>query len=484
MMIFFSGQHFWFLSLLIPVMMLAAVCDVLAQPVPSGALKPHPNNPRYFTDSTGKAIYLTGSHVWDNFQDWGGPTPKFNYSDYLDFLKAHHHNFIRLWVGESTKGQKSKEVIRNPMRWERIGPGIANDGKPKFDLTKFDQTYFDRLRFRVLEAGKRGIYVSVMLFNGIYDWTNHPFNAANNVNRINGDLNHGGDGKEVHTLAIPKVNRLQEAYVLKVIQTVNDLGNVLYEVANEMGVHSLNWQYHIINYIRNCEKKMPKQHPIGMTWGWPGSNQALFDSPADWISPGDGDSYDSDPPASNGAKIIISDTDHLNIINTPTPEWVWKSFLRGLNPILMDVLQNKAPGINEKWNELGRPSLHPTRHAMGQTLKYAKRIDLSRMVPHGELTSTQYCLADPGSEYLVYLPRSSFRRREKVLEFFGIGKEISLNLMSPGGLFHFEWFNPTNGQIQDGGIVEGGRIQFFKSPFRGDAVLYAYRLDSKARPSK
>ena len=29
------------------------------------------NNPNYFTDGSGKTGYLTGSHTWNDFQDWG-----------------------------------------------------------------------------------------------------------------------------------------------------------------------------------------------------------------------------------------------------------------------------------------------------------------------------------------------------------------------------------------------------------------------------
>src|SRR5271154_3833067 len=29
------------------------------------------NNPNYFSDGSGKAVYLTGSHTWNDFQDWG-----------------------------------------------------------------------------------------------------------------------------------------------------------------------------------------------------------------------------------------------------------------------------------------------------------------------------------------------------------------------------------------------------------------------------
>lgn len=35
----------------------------------NSTLKRLPSNPRYFTDNSGKAIFLTGSHTWENFQD-------------------------------------------------------------------------------------------------------------------------------------------------------------------------------------------------------------------------------------------------------------------------------------------------------------------------------------------------------------------------------------------------------------------------------
>lgn len=33
------------------------------------------SNPRYFTDGTGKAIYLTGMHTWGNLHDFGQDDP-------------------------------------------------------------------------------------------------------------------------------------------------------------------------------------------------------------------------------------------------------------------------------------------------------------------------------------------------------------------------------------------------------------------------
>jgi len=44
------------------------------------------------------------------------------------------------------------------------------------------------------------------------------------------------------------------------------------------------------------------------------------------------------------------------------------------------------------------------REAMGSTLTYANRMNLAVMTPQSNLSSTHYCLANPGSEYLVYQP--------------------------------------------------------------------------------
>ncbi|MDI7276892.1 MAG: DUF6298 domain-containing protein, partial [Anaerolineae bacterium] len=320
----------------------------------SGPLKVHPGNPRYFTDGSGRAVYLTGSHCSPSLQEHeDGEHPPFDFAAYLDFLQEHYHNFVRLWAwegGASWIGEVARQVPE-PMPYLRTGPGTALDGRPKFDLTQWNPAYFDRLRARVSAANERGIYVSVMLFQGWSierkkshrenPWFAHPFNRENNVNGIDGDANGDGEGEEVHTLAIPAVTRIQEAYVRKVVDTVNDLDNVLYEVTNESPIGSAEWQYHIVRTIQEYEASKPKQHPVGMSYfysGVAGAMNALYAGPADWIAPGnDGQvfRYHDEPPAADGRKVILSDTDHFFGVGGDE-KWVWKSFTRGLNPIFMD----------------------------------------------------------------------------------------------------------------------------------------------------
>lgn len=64
-----------------------------------GPLRVSPINPRYFTDDRGQAIYLTGSHTWANLVDIRREgDPPFDYREYLDFMQAHGHNFMRMWT--------------------------------------------------------------------------------------------------------------------------------------------------------------------------------------------------------------------------------------------------------------------------------------------------------------------------------------------------------------------------------------------------
>ena len=446
-----------------------------------GPLSPHPGNPRYFTDGSDRAVYLTGSHTWGNMQDQLSPDPdvKFDYPAYLDWTAAHGFNFIRGWHWEQAAwdNHTREKLLVSPLPFQRTGPGKALDGEPRFDLTKFNAEYFDRLRSRVMEAGQRGIYVSVMLFEGfsvdnrnpeysLNPWMGHPFNGRNNINSIDGDPAGTGSGKAVHTLAFPQITAIQDTYVRRVVDAVNDLDNVLYEIGNEMCTESAEMQYHMIDLIHDYEAGKPKQHPVGMTSGGGGEmrlkTEALFAGPADWISTGHGPGlpYRDDPPAADGTKVLITDTDHLWGLGA-TQGWVWKSFTRGLNPILMDPYEPLL-GLDQfpRWGAIHRrdfPMWEYIRRNLAHTLAYANRMNLVAMAPRGDLASSGYCLANPGTEYLVYLPD---------------GGSVSVDIPAGSGSFSIEWFNPTTEQRVSDGIREVDAGWTLWAPFAGDAVLY------------
>lgn len=438
----------------------------------AGPLRVSADNPRYFADPTGNVIYLTGAHTWNNLIDMSrAESPVgFDFDAYLRFLETHGHNFVRLWAWDSTlwdtraNGKLGKDFVHHvaPLPWMRSGPGLALDGKPKFDLEKFDPGYFERLRARVSAAGRRGIYVSVMLFEGWglmhgnqgraapagWAWRSHPFHPSNNVNRIEGGLGGTEVRGRVHRLTNPAVNQLQRAYLQQVVDTVNDLDNVLYEVINEGGDHS--WDWWVVKTIRDYEKTKPKQHPIGITGHGAERLASMLASQADWISPGRADGYAEDPPAWDGKKVSILDTDHIWGVGG-NPGWVWKSFLRGHNPIFMDPYDGSvlgAPG-DRQWEAI--------RRALGHARQLANRVNLAALTPRNDLASTKYCLANPGHEYIIYQPKT--------------GESFSVQLMPAA--YRFEWIDAMKGMASGRGDIDatGSALQF-KAPFESAAVLY------------
>jgi len=201
----------------------------------SGPLRVSKRNLRYFEDAQGQIVYLTGSGDFLSLVDTGytDPPAAFDFTAYLAFLQRHNHNFIRMWTRDNVIDTESGfPAYAAPLPWARTGPGPALDGKPKFDLTKYDPEYFRRMRARVTQAGQQGIYVSIMLFEGWTQrfatkpgrWDGNPFNLRNNINGIDGDPRNTGAGTSVHTLDIPAITRLQEAYIRQVVDTVNHLG--------------------------------------------------------------------------------------------------------------------------------------------------------------------------------------------------------------------------------------------------------------------
>ena len=488
----------------------------------AGPLRVSAANPRYFSFGSGdaadrKAVYLTGSHIWNNFHDGMGPgaecagqPEQLDYGAYLAFLKQHGHNFIRLWRWEQFKSQAAGggyHLCMTPQPWLRTGPGTAIDGQPQFDLSRFDPAFFDRLRERVVAAGSQGIYVAVMFFDG---WAlhlspapdnvqGHPFHAANNINGI-------GINSIVDYQVLPldpRVEALQAAYLRQVVDTLHDLPNVLYEVANEssgggsvdrefaeaLGLgeppewgDSTEWQYWVIDVVKRYEAQQGyAQHPMGITMQFPVADQRrvndpLYNSAAEWISPGYDDEIFADgghpmapgspgsrwyvnPPASDGRKVVITDTDHY-APGQGDALWAWKSFLRGHHPILMDfgLISGLAP------DDPGYQAFEPARYAMGDTLRYAERMNLIAMAPRGDLSSTGYVLANPGAEYLVLQP-------SELAEAFTVTLEP--------GTYTAEWYSVTTRETQAaaGQLTASAEPASFTASFAepGPVVLYLKR---------
>ena len=451
------------------------------------------SNTNYFKDANGTVLILNGSQTWNTFQDWGsnGSPQTLDFDAFVKFLVAHGHNFTLLWITELPKfsgfpstGTSQPDLTVSPLPWRRTGPGNATDGLPKFDLTRLDQGFFDRLRTRVQALHKAGIYVGVYPFTG--EWLNifrgpvdgYPFTGANNINGVDDGYTGGRKGIGSVTMNAPNaITRFQDAYVEKVVDTLNDLPNVLWIVSEEAPANSTWWNDHQISHIRAYESKKPQQHPIGYAALIGAPDTILYNSDADWVAP----QVRISPATSCGSgkptcKVNINDSDHSyfgmwNDTAQQNRNYAWQNFMVGNQVLFMDPYVVYYPresrnlcvsptnvicsGPDRRWDNF--------RDNLGYILRYSRKLNLANIAPRSSLCSTGYCLAQTprlGAEYLVYAPS-------------GGAFTVDLSAMPSSRKLDVEWFNPASGASTIGDPVPAGSSSpSFVPPFSGDAVLY------------
>ncbi len=452
-------------------------------------------NANYFRDAKGNVLILNGSQTWNTLQDWGseGSPQSLDFQAFIRFLAGHGHNFTLLWRVEMPKfcslpvtQSSPPDFTVSPQPWMRTGPGKATDDGLKFDLTKFDQSYFDRLRSRTEALRDAGIYAGVYLFTGEFlnlfrcPSDGYPFTGANNVNGIDDGYTGGPKGTNSITMSAPNaITRFQDAYVEKVIDTLNDLPNVLWIVSEEAPDNSTWWNSHQISHVRMYESRKRYQHPIGYAGLIPNTratDQTIYNSDADWVAPG----VRISPARSCGdgrptCKVVVNDSDHSYWeMWKETPQqnrnYAWENFMSGNQVLFMDpylvyyprqdrnLCGSPTHGIctspDERWENF--------RSNLGYILRYSRRLNLARVTPHNSLSSTGNCLAQipaAGAEYLVYAPS-------------GGSFTVDLGAMPRERKLAVEWFNPATGAVMVGEPVHSGSSQRFTPPFTGDAVLY------------
>jgi hypothetical protein len=281
------------------------------------------------------------------------------------------------------------------------------------------------------------------------------------------------------TMTAPNViTGFQDAYVKKVIDTLNDLPNVLWIVSEEAPTRSAWWNSHLISFVRAHERGKRYQHPIGYaTLGEKLMDSVLYNSDADWVAPWARIS----PPASCGTgkpacKVNVNDSDHSYFgMWNETPQknrnYAWENFTNGNQVLFMDPYLVHYPrdrrnlclatvhGIGSKPD----PRWENFRDNLGYILRYSRKLDLARVIPSPSLCSTRHCLAQTpaaGAEYLVYAPA-------------GGPFTVDLSAQPDSRRLAVEWFNPATGETRAQDPVKAGApSQSFTPPFRGDAVLY------------
>jgi len=228
----------------------------------------------------------------------------YDYKLWADWAAEHGINHIRAYPPLSWKHienftKENGGSLKNMLfPYEETEPGSR-----QFDLTKFDEKYWQRFRRQCEYLQSKGIIIHLLMWNGWQlrasdtpgrdksdiDWAGHFFNPANNVNSFTDHL--GPDLEKryaiYHSVADKNSDlvKAQKAWFCKLVEMTADMDNVYYDLVHEIKEHHRNWrkvkpwieQMALAVRSRSTELQPGKPVIIGMDTG------GLSEVQRDWI---------------------------------------------------------------------------------------------------------------------------------------------------------------------------------------------------------
>jgi len=388
----------------------------------------------------------------------------FNYVKYLDTLAVSGLNGTRTWAGAYCEPPGAFSIADNTLApktgrficpWARSDqPGYANGGT-KFDLARWDDAYFKRLKDFMKHASKRGIVVELNLFCPFYEesmWRLSPMNAANNINNL-------GTVARTNVYTLERHGGLlavQEAMARKVVAELKDFDNVYYEICNEpyFGGVTLDWQHHMADVISETERGLGVRHLISQNIA---NHKAKVENPHPAVS-----IYNfhyASPPETvalnYGLNKLIGDneTGFRGTNDAPYRMEAWDFITAGGG--LFNNLDYSFTAGHEDGTYV-YPASQPGcgnanfRRQIRFLSELIRRLDFVRMHPDESVLQgalprgvTARALVEPAQSYLFYV-RSPWQT-EKSNSSHGASfadNEIVLKIALPDGKFMAEWFDP------------------------------------------
>jgi len=459
-------------------------------------------------------ILLFGSQTWDDLQDQdtSASPAAFNFTNYIAFLKSHNHNATILWHKDIPQfcnwgAGGTWRIADSGFPWARSATTGASDGGNKWDLSTFNQSYFDRTRARALQLYGSGLYAVVELFDGLGLTVNRcgnssptgdgfPFTGVNNINSVDDGYTSGAQGEGSMTMtSLNSINTFQDAYIRKIIDTLNDVPNVIWEISEEAPTGSTFWQNHVISVIQSYEATKPFQHQVlypTLNVNSP-NDPSLYNSAANMVAPLGATSIGNYhvvqvSGCGTGApacKTILNDSDHSYFglwqeTNQQNRNFLWENVTRGASVMFMDPYAIFAGASNPNWTNRNN-CITPvngvctggvdTRYdnfrdnfGYAANLVNSRVLNLAAMSASTSLCSTTYCLANNANasfEFIVYAPS-------------GGAFTVNLSNQSAHNIL-VQWLDPANGAYTAGTTIQGGSsTQSFTPPWGSarDAILY------------
>ena len=433
-------------------------------------------NGHYF-EYNGKPVFLVGLGSWTpiNHND-------FDYVAHNQWYQLYGINYNRITLTSTWYTDHLKHVFP----WNRSTTAGANDGGNKFELNDWDPVFWDRLKGYLQDCEDRGIIVCIQFFDecsveaGSKRWNHHPFNPQNNINSIpdldTTDASYSsstGWSKTFYNVNNSVLMTLQDIYMQKLLDETSQYENVIYEMANEYGGEGSTqfpghfaWPQHWIEFFNDYETangvqllltNMPFGEDYDQAEYFAVSGIDSIDAYRQFPSYRDvqgvndflGAHYNKGKPIFAG-KIGNDVGEERGNVNDNRKR-LWTLFVSGGAG---SGIKGSCWGIVDWTDDRTMEEMVSNIHNFIET-----GVEFWDMTPSDNLitSGTAYCLANVGTEYVVYLPD---------------GDSVTVDLSGARGTLNVEWYNPKDGTYYAERHVIGGGRESFTPPFTDDAVLH------------
>ena len=430
---------------------------------PAHPIRLHPENPNVFS-FRGRPTLLVASG-----EHYGALVNlDFDYVRYFAELQRHGFNVTRVFTGTYVEPLSSNPLGHENTLSPRPGRYLApwaraseDAEEEKYDLARWNEAYFARLRSLVAEAGRRGVVVELTLFSVYYNedtWRTSPLYVANNVNGI-GARTH----QQVYRVAgNGRLLGAQEALVRKLVRELRGYDNVIFEVMNEpwggpcdhtAATCSIRrWQDRIVSLIWEAERGAPR-HLIAEDVGH-GATAEHGTRNLEHLRPHPRVSvlqYHYAPPAAARENLDLrrvlgdNETGLLGLHERPYRTEGWRFLLAGgglFNNLDWGYTPTDEAGDSGEFRIAFAP--YAARASSGGELlqkqiaflrRFVSALPFVRMRPQTGLLAGSFpagvapaVLADPGRAYAVYLAGGPVR---------------GLRLQLPAGVYRLTWADPA-----------------------------------------
>lgn len=436
----------------------------------------HTANPHYFSYKGKPLVLITSGEHYGAVLNLD-----FDYDTYLYTLASDGLNLTRVFSGAYVEPQGAFKIEGNtlaPQReryicpWKRSDtPGYANGGN-KFDLSEWDQQYFDRLSDFIAQAEKRNIIVELTLFCPFYEESQWKLSPMNRINNING----GGPTERTDVYTLDKSGALlviQDNLVRKIVHELKDYSNVIYEICNEpyFGGVTLAWQHHMASLIAEEEKEFPQPHLISQNVA-NGSKKITTPHPAVSVF----NFHYATPPVAVAQNYFLNkvigdnETGFKGNADSTYRKEGWAFILAG--GALFNNLDYSFTAGHED-GTFRYPATQPgggsaaLRKQLGSLQRFISTFDYVNMKPDSGVVlqpskvKTCQVLAESGKQYAIYI--------------FGKGP-VDLVLSIPAGEYEVTFLDPATGILEKTGrMSSNGKMALTTPPYGEDVAIRIVR---------